>query len=147
MHVLEARFLLSGKWRKIRDTNLLWNWDVTTAPSAVSIKRWQLAIERPRAGRRPDEQITVVVVTDFDLNLPNVEQVKASSITEEAADKFERLKLVVTRAFAQLKDQGVKITQTAVSAITGYSQEYLSRHWKILQMLLEDLYSKSNNFS
>ena len=102
------------------------------------------AIGRLRANRRLGDQLKVILLTDFDLQLPNVERVKASSITEEAADKFERFKLAVTRAMSQLKEQGEKVTQSAVSAITSYSQQYISRNWDLLLLLLDNLYSKSS---
>lgn len=102
------------------------------------------AIGRLRAHRRPDEQLTVVIVSDFDLGLPNIEQVKASDITVEAAGKFERFQLAAQQAIETLKAAGEKVTQTAVAAISGYSQQYISRHWKLLQTLLDLLNSKSS---
>ena len=105
------------------------------------------AIGRLRANRRPNEQLEVVSVSDFDLGFSNIEQVKASTITINAADKFERFKLAATQAIAQLKAAGEKVTQTAVSRITGYSQQYLSRSWDLLLLLMDNLYSKSSKKS
>lgn len=105
------------------------------------------AIGRPRADRRPDELITIVIISDFDLGLPNVEQVEASDITVEAAGKFERFQIAAKQAIETLKGAGEKLTQTAVAAISGYSQQYVSRHWKLLQTLLDLSNSKSSKAS
>lgn len=104
-------------------------------------------IYRLRPHRRPDEQLRVIVLSDFDLRLPNVVQMAARDITPAAASKFERFQMEVAAAIAQLRESGAKVTQAAVSAITGYSQQYLSRHWGLLQTLLETSYSKSGKNS
>lgn len=100
---------------------------------------------RIRANRRPDEQLTVVIVSDFDLGDLPTRQLKGVEICPEAGSKFDRFVLAVEKAIATLTERGQKVTQTAVSQIAGYSQGYLSRHWKLLQTLLESLNSKSNN--
>lgn len=100
---------------------------------------------RVRAHRRPEEQLTVVIVSDFDLELSNVEQVKASDITLDAAGKFEQFQIAARQAIETLKAAGEKLTQTAVAAISGYSQQYVSRHWRLLQTLLDLSNSKGGN--
>lgn len=101
------------------------------------------AIGRLRAHRRTNEQLQVVIVSNFDLQLPNVTQVRASDITLEAAGKKERFTLAVQRAIEQLKAAGQKVTQSAIAALTGYCQQYVSRHRKLLQTLLDGSNSKS----
>ena len=104
------------------------------------------AAGRLRAGLRPGESLTYYAVTDHPLpSVLNAKQVKASSITTEAADKFERFAIATRAAMERIKQQGGKVTQQAVSAATGYSQAYLSRHWKLLQTLLDLPYSVCNN--
>ncbi len=104
------------------------------------------AIGRLRAHRRPDEQLQIVILSDFDLGIPT-NKVKASQITIEAADKSERLQLAFKAAANQLKAEGEKITQTAIAKLTGYSQQYLSRFWKLLLSLLETPYRESSKNS
>ncbi|MCY7276557.1 MAG: hypothetical protein LH702_23195, partial [Phormidesmis sp. CAN_BIN44] len=101
------------------------------------------AIGRLRAHRRPDEQLQIVVLSDFDLGIPT-NKVRASQITLEAADKRERFEIAVTAAIAQLKSEGKKITQTAIANLTSYSQQYLSRFKKLLLSLLEAPYRESS---
>jgi len=104
-------------------------------------------IYRLRPHRRPTEQLKVIVLSDFDLGLPNVTQIAAKDITPLAASKFEQFQIAATAAIAQLREAGAKVTQAAVSAICGYSQQYLSRHWHLLQTLLETSNSKSGKNS
>lgn len=94
------------------------------------------AIGRLRSHRRPGEKLTIVLLSNFNLDIP-VRHVRAVDITPEAGGKFDRFVLAVESAIAVLKEQGLKITQSAISQIAGYSQQYLSRHWKLLQTLLK----------
>lgn len=104
------------------------------------------AIGRLRANRRPDEQLQIIILSDFDLGIPT-NKVKASQITLEAAGKWERFEMAVKSAASQLKANGEKITQTAIAKLTGYSQQYLSRFWKLLLTLLETPYRESSKNS
>ncbi len=104
----------------------------------------QQAIGRLRAHRRPDETLQVILLSDFDLGLPGVQLVKASSITVAAASKFECFLLAVRQAGDHLKATGAKVTQTALAKLSGYSQSYISRFWHLLQTLLESSNSVCN---
>ena len=104
------------------------------------------AIGRLRANRRPDEQLQVTILSDFDLEIPT-HKVKASQITLEAAGKWERFELAFRAAATQLKANGEKLTQTAIAKLTDYSQQYLSRFWKLLLTLLETPYRVSSKNS
>ena len=55
--------------------------------------------------------------------------------------------MAVKSAASQLKANGEKITQTAIAKLTGYSQQYLSRSWKLLLTLLETPYRESSKNS
>ena len=101
-------------------------------------------IGRLRANRRAGEELTIYILGDYPLDVP-VELVKPSDITPEAATKLEQFEMALTGAIAQLKAEGKKVTQTALSQITGYSQGYISRFKKLLLSLLESFNSKSNN--
>ncbi|MBD2099237.1 hypothetical protein H6F90_29675 [Trichocoleus sp. FACHB-591] len=101
------------------------------------------AIGRLRAHLRPDEQLRVIILGDFALDIP-VTIVRASSLTPEAASKTERLELAIKRAVVTLRQQGAKVTQQAIAELTGVTQGYVSRFRKLLQTLL-DSNSKSNN--
>ena len=101
------------------------------------------AIGRLRANRRPGEQLHIVIVSDFALDI-QTEQVKGDDICLEAAGKFERFQLAVKSAADSLKATGEKLTQTAIAGVTGYSQQYIARFWKILLLLIDNSNSKSS---
>ncbi|MBD2095934.1 bifunctional DNA primase/polymerase [Trichocoleus sp. FACHB-591] len=101
------------------------------------------AIGRLRAHLRPDEQLRVIILGDFALDIP-VTLIKASDITPEAATKEERTITAIKRAVATLKEQGKKITQQAIAELVGVTQGYISRFRELLQTLLNPN-SKSNN--
>ena len=102
------------------------------------------AIGRLRANRREGEELIIYILGDYPLDFP-VELVKAIDITPEAATKIERFELALKGAIARLRAEGKKVTQTALSKITGYSQGYISRFKELLLLLLKDSSSKSNN--
>lgn len=104
------------------------------------------AIGRLRAHRRPGESLKVYIIADYPLDFP-VTQVKAKDITPEAASKVERVEMAIRDAVSQLQATGQKITQSAIATIAGLTQGYISRFRKLLQTLLDDSYSKSNNFA
>lgn len=104
------------------------------------------AIGRLRSHRRASEQLQVILLSDFELDIPT-QQVLASDITLEAATKRERFIKAALAALEHLKVEGQKLTQTAVAALTNYSQQYLSRYWKLLLLLLEETNSKSGSTS
>ncbi|MCY7272192.1 MAG: hypothetical protein LH702_00220 [Phormidesmis sp. CAN_BIN44] len=101
------------------------------------------AIGRLRPHRRPDEALQVILLSDFVLDIPT-QPVKASAITLEAAGREERLLPAARAAVEQLRAQGEKVTQTAVAALIGYSQQRISQIWKLLLLLLETPNSKSS---
>ena len=107
---------------------------------------FQQAIGRPRANRRPDEQLTIVILSDFDLGIPT-KKIKASDITIHAGSKNEQLFHAVKGAVNHLRESGQKITQTAIAKLTDYSQQYISEFWKLLLSLLEIPYRKSSKKS
>lgn len=102
------------------------------------------AIGRLRAHRRSGQQLKVYFIGDYPLDVP-VTLRRAADITPLAATKTERVEIAIKGAVRQLKDAGQKITQDAIAKIAGVSQGYISRFRKLLQTLLEDSYSKSNN--
>ncbi len=99
------------------------------------------AIGRLRAHRRSGQQLTVYFIGDYPLDVP-VTLKKASDITPDAATKPERVEMAIKGAVKQLRDAGQKITQGAIAAITGYSQQHISRFKPLLISLLENLNSK-----
>lgn len=102
------------------------------------------AIGRLRAHRRPGDQLEVILLSDFDLQLPQIHHVDAADITLEAASKAERLLIAARRAIAQLQGEGRKITQAAVAAICDCSQQRISQLWHLLKVLLEFPNSRSS---
>lgn len=104
------------------------------------------AIGRLRAHLRADEFLKVYFIADYPLDIP-VTLRRAADVTPEAATKVEKIEMAIKGAVKQLRDAGQKITQDAIALLAGVSQGYISRFRKLLQTLLEDSYSKSNNFS
>jgi hypothetical protein len=104
------------------------------------------AIGRLRAGRRPNQKLIVYFIADFPLDC-EVTLKKASDITPDAATKTERVELAIRGAVKQLKVAGQKVTQGAIAAITGYSQQHISRFKNLLILLLVDSNSKMSKNS
>jgi hypothetical protein len=52
--------------------------------------------------------------------------------------------LAAKAAVEQLRDQGEKVTQRAVAAMIGYSQQRVSQIWKLLLLLLDTSNSESS---
>lgn len=104
------------------------------------------AIGRLRAHRRPGELLKVYIVADYPLDFP-VTRLKASDITSAAASKIERVEMAIRAAISHLQATGQKVTQSAIATIAGLTQGYISRFRKLLLLLLDDSYSKSNNFA
>ncbi|MEY3298877.1 MAG: hypothetical protein RLZZ597_2137 [Cyanobacteriota bacterium] len=103
-------------------------------------------IGRLRANRRPGEALTVYLLTNLDLGLPNVTEVAAKDITLKAASKLEKTEMAIQAAVAHLQQTGAKVTQAAVAKLANVSQGYISRCFgALLQTLLGDSNSKSNH--
>lgn len=118
-------------------------------------------VGRQRAHMYPDKQFTLYLIsTNQDLSY--LEALGCKLINKEA---FELTPLAGTpkqitvgklmQAFGQLQDQGEKITQEAIAALIGKSQEFISKFaknlggWPALKKLLLSLlntYRTSNNF-
>ncbi|GFE71958.1 hypothetical protein CFPU101_45680 [Chroococcus sp. FPU101] len=95
-------------------------------------------IGRLRASRYPKRQFEVIVLSNHDLSwLGEVNQVKAKEITPDAETKNQRTIRLIREAVTQLTSEGKKVTQTAVSFLTGYSQQHISRFKKLLILLIE----------
>ena len=116
------------------------------------------AIGRLRSHNRPKEQLYFYFCANYDLNFldQEVECVNAADITIEAADKDEKSWWKVKQSVKELWEQGQKITQFAVEAVSGISQGYISKlasefggswkEWiKIFLSLLKASYSNRNN--
>lgn len=104
---------------------------------------YRQAVGRLRAHRRAGENLKVVIIADYPLDFP-VRLVKASQITPEAATKMERFEMALKAGIQQLRGAGQKITQTALAAITGYQQQYISRFKELLLSLIDSSKSKSS---
>ncbi|WP_190644112.1 hypothetical protein [Oculatella sp. FACHB-28] len=88
------------------------------------------AIGRLRAHRRPDEQLQVVICSDFDLSAldMHVEQVAAKEITLEAASKPEiAWQSILSCVQGWFTQTGELPTQVEVSSRTGLKQSYISK--------------------
>jgi hypothetical protein len=116
------------------------------------------AVGRLRSHLRPNEQLTFLIVGDYDLSFLGmpVEQVEAFQIAPEAGTDAQITRWKMREAVRTLKNQGKKLTQDAIASAIGKSQELISKiakEWggwtrlkKLLLVLLDPLYSGSNNF-
>ncbi len=116
------------------------------------------AVGRLRSHIRPNEELTFIFVGDYDLSflgLP-IEQIEAFQICPQAGTLSQITRWKILEAMRLLKQQGQKITQGAISEYAGISQPLIAKiaaqfgGWgrlkKILLVLLDPLYSDSNNF-
>ena len=100
------------------------------------LSEFHQAIGRLRAHRRIETPLEIVLLSDFDLDCPT-QKINASAITLNASTKQERFILAVREAAQQIKSTGAKLTQQAIAKLIPYNQQYVSRHWKLLQTLLD----------
>ena len=116
------------------------------------------AIGRLRSYNRPTQQVYFYFCADYDLSFLSheVECVIASDITIEAGSLDEKSWWKVKQAVKELWEMGQKITQSAVEAVSGVSQGYISKlasifcgswkEWlKIFLSLLNANYTTWNN--
>lgn len=112
------------------------------------------AVGRPRANRRPDEQITVYIVSEKDLSYlldyyPGAKLVTSTAfeITPTAGTGAEQIHWAIFQAFGQMVETGEKIDIKAIAKKVGKSQAYMSKiakefgGWRRLQKILLTLYS------
>ncbi|MEB3210984.1 MAG: hypothetical protein VKL39_06495 [Leptolyngbyaceae bacterium] len=102
------------------------------------------AIGRIRHHQRKDEHLTVILISNFETDVAQ-QKVHASEITENAQTKKEKFITTAFKAMLQLRTRGEKVTQTSVAKLTKYSQQYISRFWKLLQTLLEEFNRTCSN--
>ncbi|MGG6265464.1 hypothetical protein ACQ4M3_05600 [Leptolyngbya sp. AN03gr2] len=94
-------------------------------------------IGRLRSHRRSSESLQVVLITDFPVSF-EVELLKASEVTVEAATQTEQLTIAIQQAVDYLQAIRQKPTQAAIAEQVGVSQGYISRKFrKLLQLLLD----------
>lgn len=120
---------------------------------------------RLRANLRPNEELNLYIVNDYDLSflkaeLPSAkfEQVEAFRVSPDAGDRYQRTKYAIFQVFSRLLESGAKaekITQEAIASQLETSRSRISQiasefgGWsklrKVLILLYKNLYSKSNN--
>lgn len=101
-------------------------------------------IGRIRADRRPDEKLTVVLLSNFELGIPTAE-VTGYSICPEGGTKVEQLVGKAKAAIAHMKALGQKITQDAIAALCGCSQGRISQLGDFINSAINNPNSKINN--
>lgn len=118
-------------------------------------------IGRLRAHRRSNEELIFYFCADYDLTflldeLPGVKLkvVDACTLCTEAGSRDQQTGHAIVKAFTQLWESQQKIGQTAIAKIIDSTQAWVSRftqRWggwskfkKLLLLLLESFYSKSN---
>ncbi|HEY9633739.1 MAG TPA: hypothetical protein V6D14_10055 [Coleofasciculaceae cyanobacterium] len=116
------------------------------------------AVGRLRAHLRPNEELTFIFIGDYDLSFLGceIEQVEAFEIAREAGTAAQVTRWKILQAVRQLREQRQKLTQDAIASLAGISQALIAKiakpfgGWKgllkLLLLLLDCLYSKSNNF-
>jgi hypothetical protein len=116
------------------------------------------AIGRLRADNRPKQQLYFYFCADYDLSFieQEVEIINAAEITIEAGSLDEKSWWKIKQSVKQLWEQGQKVTQSTVEAVSGISQGYISKlanefggswkEWlKIFLSLLDTSNSDRNN--
>ena len=108
---------------------------------------------RLRANRRTDEQLTVILLSDFPLQ--GWEQLKAEDITPAAADKKSNLWQRIKDYGLKLASEGIRVTQEAIAQAIGVTQGRVCQivrefqgsweDFKKLLILLLDTSSEINN--
>jgi hypothetical protein len=102
-------------------------------------------IGRLRANRRPGESLTVVLITDFPIDIPGIVTLRSEEITINAAPKRVRTIDRCVQAAKQLADQGLKVTQTAVAKMVGLARETVNRLWESVIFYLGEYISKRSH--
>lgn len=147
----KARYPIQVIGQPSPDLQPYFEMEVSADPEFAEFTRRKILAEikqgigRLRANRRPGEHLKVYIIADYPLDFP-VKLRKASQITPEAATQMERFEMALKAGIQQLRDAGQKVTQSALAAITGYSQQYISR-FKELLLSLVDPNSKSSKTS
>ena len=102
------------------------------------------AIGRLRAHRRPIELLTLVLISNIELDFP-AQVIPAQEITPDAGTKVERVKRAIAGAIGQIKASGQRVTQQLVSAVTSIPRGTIARYWALFISLVESSNSKMNN--
>jgi hypothetical protein len=104
----------------------------------LSIVRQEIG--RVRANRYPDRIFEVVFLTDYDFSdliPPNqLRQCKAHEITPLAESVIERTKRLIGEAANRLWESGEKITERAISSLTGMARTTINRCREFLDEIL-----------
>jgi hypothetical protein len=97
-------------------------------------------IGRVRANLYPDRIFEVALLTDYDFSgliPPNqIKQVKAHEICPAAESAIERTKRLIGEAANQLWESGEKITERAISTVTGMARTTINRCREFLDEIL-----------
>jgi len=104
----------------------------------LSIVRQEIG--RVRANLYPDRRFEIVFLTDYDFSglIPanQLKQVKSHEITLDAESVMERTKRLIGEAVSQLKETGQKITERAISTVTGMARTTVNRCREFLDEIL-----------
>jgi len=105
---------------------------------------------RPRANLHPDRRFEIVLLTDYDFSdliPPNqIKQCKAHEITPDAESTKERTNRLILEAANQLWETGEKITERAISTVTGMARTTINRCREFLDEILATFtYSNPNS--
>jgi hypothetical protein len=102
-------------------------------------------IGRLRANRRPGESLTVVLISDFPIDIPGIVTLRSEEIAIEAAPKRARTIDRCVQAAKQLAEQGLRVTQTAVAKVVGLARETVTRLWQSVIFCLKEYLSKKSH--
>jgi hypothetical protein len=97
-------------------------------------------IGRVRANLYPDRIFEIAFLTDYDFSglIPanQLKQIKAHEITPNAESVSERTKRLIGEAANQLWESGQKITERAISTVTGMARTTINRCREFLDEIL-----------
>jgi|GEM_PF-3928901 len=94
-------------------------------------------IGRIRSNLRTHEKLKVILITNFQLNLANIKEIKSKDICIDAAPKKDRKIEKIINAYYILKEKEVNPTQSAIAKYLNIARETVSRCWQKVKQMLE----------
>ena len=96
-------------------------------------------IGRLRSHCRPNEQLKIIIITNFPLPGITAKQTKSTEICQQAAPKVERKIMKIVEIYQELEKSCIKPTQTAIAQQLGIARETVCRCWEKVKKALKQL--------
>jgi len=93
-------------------------------------------IGRIRSECRPHEKLRIILISNFNLNLPKIRQISSKDICILAAPKEEQKLAMIVKTYQELQQNQIKPTQTAIARQLNIRRETVNRCWqKVIELL------------